>query len=60
MLNIKTLRCSNCNSVLFNLPESEVIKLNGSNFFCECCGQMNILEDFHFNKVFYNLSYLNY
>lgn len=60
MLNIKTLRCSKCNSVLFNMPETEIVKLNGSNFFCECCGQMNILEGLHFSKAHHDLSHINY
>ena len=43
MYNFKTLFCYNCKSVLLNLPEVEISKLNGLNFVCECCGHRNLL-----------------
>lgn len=33
-----TVRCCICNSVLLNLPEEELEKLNSLTFRCECCG----------------------
>jgi hypothetical protein len=46
MYNFKSLKCCNCNSVMFNLPETEVIKLSGSQFRCECCRHQNVLVGF--------------
>ena len=39
-----TIKCSICNGVLLNLPESEIEHLNGLTFRCECCGHRLILE----------------
>lgn len=50
MFNFTSLKCSNCNSVMFNLPSSEIEKLDGFNFRCECCGQFNLLQELKFNK----------
>lgn len=50
MYKFKSLKCYNCNSVLLNLPESEIIKLNGLNFQCECCGHQNLLSMSRFYK----------
>ena len=49
MYNFKTLRCFNCASVIVNLPESEIIKLNGLTFRCECCNVKNLLQGLKFN-----------
>lgn len=43
-LNFITVRCCNCNSVLLNLPESELKRLDGLTFRCECCGNKLLLE----------------
>lgn len=50
MYKFVTLRCYHCQSVILNLPEAEITKLNGLNFQCECCGHQNLLEKFRFNK----------
>lgn len=50
MYKFKSLKCYNCNSVLLNLPESEIVKLNGLNFQCECCGHQNLLSRSRFYK----------
>lgn len=46
MFNFKSLVCYNCKSVMFNLPDMEVTKLNGLRFRCECCGYVNLLSEF--------------
>lgn len=51
MYNFKSLICYNCNSVMFNLPEIEIAKLNGINFRCECCGHFNLLKEKKFLKA---------
>jgi RNase P subunit RPR2 len=50
MYNFKSLICYNCKSVILNLPEIEITKLNGLNFQCECCGHKNLLEKYEFMK----------
>ncbi|HPD01291.1 MAG TPA: hypothetical protein PLA01_08090 [Acetivibrio sp.] len=50
MYSFKTLFCYNCKSVLLNLPEVEISKLNGLNFVCECCGHRNLLTKNQFFK----------
>lgn len=50
MYKFKTLHCQHCKSVMLNLPESEILKLNGLNFQCENCGHQNLLLDFKFHK----------
>lgn len=50
MFNFKTLKCSYCNSVITNLPEAEIRKLDGLTFICECCNHSNILIDSKFHK----------
>ncbi|TYQ12902.1 UNVERIFIED_CONTAM: hypothetical protein Cloal_3941 [Acetivibrio alkalicellulosi] len=60
MYNFKSLICYNCKSVILNLPEIEISKLNGLNFQCECCGHKNLLTQFSFSKsVDTNDPYLN-
>ncbi|MCR4435426.1 MAG: hypothetical protein QHH06_03350 [Clostridiales bacterium] len=49
MYKFKSLKCYHCNSVLLNLPESEIAKLDGLSFQCECCGHQNILSAFKFH-----------
>lgn len=51
MYNFHSLICYNCNSVMLNLPETEIKKLNGLNFRCECCGQLNLLVESKFLKT---------
>ncbi|MFZ5989797.1 MAG: hypothetical protein ACOYWZ_22100 [Bacillota bacterium] len=50
MYSFKSLICYNCKSVILNLPEVEISKLNGLNFQCECCGHQNLLDKFEFLK----------
>ncbi|NLD49398.1 MAG: hypothetical protein GX660_19755 [Clostridiaceae bacterium] len=50
MYNFKSLICYNCKSVILNLPEIEITKLNGLNFQCECCGHKNLLAKSEFLK----------
>jgi hypothetical protein len=52
MYNFKSLPCYNCDSVIINLPELEINKLNGLTFLCECCGHQNMLQESKFLKVF--------
>lgn len=51
MFNFKSLVCYNCKSVMFNLPDMEITKLNGLRFRCECCGYINLLSEFRFLKT---------
>ena len=50
MFNFKTLKCCYCNSVIANLPESEINNLDGLTFTCECCNHSNMLVDSEFHK----------
>lgn len=59
MYNFKSLICYNCKSVILNLPEIEITKLNGLNFQCECCGHKNLLEKSEFMKSDDNDPYIN-
>ncbi|ADU73994.1 MAG TPA: hypothetical protein DEF39_12965 [Hungateiclostridium thermocellum] len=60
MYNFKTLTCYNCKSVMLNLPEVEISKLNGLNFICDCCGHQNLLTKNKFSKSINNNDpYLN-
>ncbi len=43
MFNFKTLRCNYCGSVITNLPEMVINKLDGLTFQCECCNHSNKL-----------------
>lgn len=43
-MNFCTVRCCVCNSVLLNLPEEELEKLNSLTFRCESCGHRLILN----------------
>lgn len=43
-MNFHTIRCCICNSVLLNLPEEELKRLNNLTFRCECCGHRLILN----------------
>jgi hypothetical protein len=51
MYNFQTLVCYNCSSVMLNLPKTEIKKLNGLNFRCECCGHLNLLNESKFLKT---------
>jgi uncharacterized Zn finger protein len=53
VFNFKSLTCYKCKSVMFNLPEMEVIKLNGLLLRCECCGHVNLLNEFKLLKTTY-------
>lgn len=48
MYNFKTLRCYNCSSVIVNLPEKEIFKLNGLTLRCDCCNHKNLLKGIKF------------
>lgn len=50
MTKFKTLKCYKCFSVIANLPENEVLKLNGLTFRCECCNHKNVLSGTKFEK----------
>jgi hypothetical protein len=50
MYKFKSLNCYYCKSLILNLPEIELTKLNGLNFQCECCGHQNRLSEFKFYK----------
>ncbi len=43
-MNFRTIKCCICNSVLLNLPEEELKKLNNISLRCESCGQRLILD----------------
>lgn len=43
-LNFCTIRCCICESVLLNLPEEEISRLNGLTFRCESCGHKLMLN----------------
>ncbi len=50
MFNFKTLKCNYCDTVITNLPEAEITKLDGLTFICECCNHANVLKDSEFHK----------
>ncbi|NLL04445.1 MAG: hypothetical protein GX270_01350 [Clostridiaceae bacterium] len=50
MYNFKNLKCYNCKTVILSLPGTEIKKLNGLNFQCDCCGHQNHLQEFKFVK----------
>ncbi|MCX7708828.1 MAG: hypothetical protein N2484_03150 [Clostridia bacterium] len=50
MKKFKTLKCYHCSSVVANLPETELLKLNGLTFRCECCNHKNQLHEFEFKE----------
>ena len=41
-----TIKCRNCSSVIYSLPENEIIKLKHVNLVCEDCTYHNIFENF--------------
>ncbi|OPX43484.1 hypothetical protein CLHUN_26310 [Ruminiclostridium hungatei] len=43
-MNFCTVRCCICNSVLLNLPQEELEKLNSLTFRCESCGHRLVLN----------------
>ncbi|MCX7921936.1 MAG: hypothetical protein N3B21_07995 [Clostridia bacterium] len=59
MLKNKSVHCYNCRSVILVLPEMELLKLNGFNFVCECCGHQNTLNEFKCYKGTMKDPYLN-
>lgn len=50
MYNFITLKCCYCSSVITNLPDSVVVKLEGLTFECESCSHSNILSGSEFHK----------
>ena len=51
MYKFKSLRCPACSTVAMNLPEAEVMKLQGMRIRCENCGRNNSLTGFALNEV---------
>ena len=43
MYNFKTLRCTYCDSVITNLPDIIIDRLDGLTFQCEGCNHSNVL-----------------
>lgn len=52
MYNFKTLKCSNCSTVILNLPEAEVKKIDGATLQCDCCDHLSILSGSQLVKSF--------
>lgn len=52
MYNFITLKCCHCSSVIANLPEAEVKKLDGLTFRCDCCNHLNHLLGYSFVKCY--------
>lgn len=50
MQGSKSLCCYHCSSTVLKLSHSELKKLNGLNFRCECCGHENRLSEKSFVK----------
>ncbi|MCX7710431.1 MAG: hypothetical protein N2484_11355 [Clostridia bacterium] len=50
MYNFKALHCYHCSSLILQLPDKEISKLDGLSFECECCGHNNLLSEFKFQK----------
>lgn len=50
-MNFNTIRCCICESVLLNLPEEEIIRLNGLTFRCESCGHKLVLNGTNVSKA---------
>ncbi|MCX7842675.1 MAG: hypothetical protein N2489_06335 [Clostridia bacterium] len=50
MYKFKSLHCYHCKSVILNLPDFEISKLDGLSFQCECCGHTNVLSGSKFSK----------
>lgn len=46
MYKFKSLRCPTCGSVVLNLPEAEVLKLQGMHIHCNNCGHHNRVSGF--------------
>lgn len=44
MFNFKTIRCSSCGSVVYNLPANETKKLKLANLICEDCIETSVSE----------------
>lgn len=50
-MNFCTVRCCICKSVLLNLPEEEIEKLNSLTFRCESCGHRLTLNGTNVTKA---------
>lgn len=50
MFNFKTLKCSYCGSVISNMPDAVISKLDGLTFQCENCNHSNVLMDAKLHK----------
>lgn len=50
MLNFKSLKCRYCDTVIANLPEAEIKKLDGQIFLCDCCNHFNTLDGYELKK----------
>lgn len=45
MQKTNSLHCYSCESMVLQISSSELKKLNGLNFRCECCGNENKLNE---------------
>ncbi|KNY27056.1 hypothetical protein [Pseudobacteroides cellulosolvens] len=52
MFNFKTIKCTNCGSVVFNLPEMEAKKLHNFDLKCEDCNFEVIKNIFESDYVY--------
>jgi hypothetical protein len=50
MYKFITIRCRNCGSVIYNLPEKEIKRLKLLNLMCEDCIKHNALESYEVLK----------
>ncbi|KNY27655.1 hypothetical protein Bccel_2926 [Pseudobacteroides cellulosolvens ATCC 35603 = DSM 2933] len=46
MFKFKTIKCSHCGTVIFNLPETDARKLHNISLICEDCSYINISNEF--------------
>lgn len=51
MYKFKTIRCKNCDSVVYNLPVNEINKLKVTNIRCEDCIEHSASEKSKIKKV---------
>jgi uncharacterized OB-fold protein len=51
MYKFTTIKCSNCGTVIFNLPEMEAKKLSNLKLLCEDCNYNTILKDYNLETV---------
>lgn len=54
MYKFITLKCSNCGTVIFNLPETEASGLSGLALLCEDCNYNIFLKGYTSENVCFN------